>query len=508
MGQVNIVRRSGAYFREYQIDPGDVLSRICLKFGHRNWRAVYQHPENAAFRVRFPDPDQIDYVNPVNLFIPLPGAPRGGKSRRGAPVGKFMIINIRHADGSIPASPIELKQIEPGGPHKGTSVTTDPDGAITIVNPKPGDWLLTSSEWMLLPPATANNHIPPEDVRSLPMKDLLPDPTEHFPLKLNDLTEIAIRRVFYIVCPMCGVTMRVVKRPAGGNNNLCPHDNYNLTLIEQNIEAAPKSFTSPATGQNLAVGGVLCRGTQSLDTAHGTVPVYWDESRFVEINGGDFTFWARKSDTAVPKTIKIIGRQTWGAGPPTTQGRIWEFHETDKNKSPAYNAFGIPSNETLPLKKVFRWMTIHHTTDAAQNSYATAFDLQQKNINDPEQYPDVCYEFVIDGNGIVYEGRPLGIKGSHVKRFNGGNIGIVLAGDFESRLANAFHPDTPTAAQLDTLDNLVEILSLRFGVVSVWSHQKRAVQAGLPADHTECPGQNLIGRVEGPMRAQYPGPPL
>jgi hypothetical protein len=83
MGQVGIVRIGSEHFREYEIELNDFLIGICLRFGHRDWQAVYNHPVNAAFRTRFPDPNQIDYVNPVNLFIPLHGASTSGRRIRG-----------------------------------------------------------------------------------------------------------------------------------------------------------------------------------------------------------------------------------------------------------------------------------------------------------------------------------------------------------------------------------------------------------------------------------------
>jgi len=149
-------------------------------------------------------------------------------------------------------------------------------------------------------------------------------------------------------------------------------------------------------------------------------------------------------------------------------------------------------------------MTVHHTTDPASNSYTTARDVQTKHQTE-RGYADIGYHYVIDANGAIYEGRPLGVKGSHAELFNGGNVGIVLAGDFESRAGNVWDPDVPTTAALNALDNLVDVLALRFDIQSVWSHQERKNQAG--AGNTECPGDNLITHVHSVLRAGYPGPP-
>jgi hypothetical protein len=54
---------------------GDTLSSIAHQHGFSSWRELYYHPENAAFRVKRPDPNKI-FVGDV-LMIPssAPGPP-------------------------------------------------------------------------------------------------------------------------------------------------------------------------------------------------------------------------------------------------------------------------------------------------------------------------------------------------------------------------------------------------------------------------------------------------
>lgn len=509
MGQVGIVRRSGAYFREYTIESEDSLIGICLRFGHRDWQAVYDHAENAAFRARYPDPDQIDFINPVNLFIPLAGAASGGIGRRGAPIGDYMIARFFDVTRN-PLKNLPLRQISPGAPHVGVNVTTNASGDIIIANPATGDWYVGSAEYELMPEAAATQDYPVQELVTIPYAGGLPEITKDVALVRNAVTRMTARRAFVLRCPMCGITFKTVTPPIG-MINLCPNDGYNLTSIETAIVANPTSFTSPATGQNPATTptDLFCRGTSPLTTAHGKVNVYRDETRFVLPNQGNYKLWGKLSGP-IPKTAQIIGRSTWGAVAPIPAGRIYEFHATAMAASPAYSSFGIPSNETNALDTVLKWITVHHTTDDAKNSFVTATALQNKHQtegDDGDPYADIAYHFVIDANGSIYEGRPLGIKGSHVELFNGGNVGIVLAGDFESRLSNGFSPDTPTMSALNALDNLIDVLAARFNVKSAWSHRKRAPQAGLPADHTECPGDNLEDHVEVTIRKKFSGPP-
>lgn len=202
----------------------------------------------------------------------------------------------------------------------------------------------------------------------------------------------------------------------------------------------------------------------------------------------------------------MIGRHTWGAAAPNVGGgREYKFHTTPgtgPGSSPAHTS-AVPSNETTPLTGVLSWVTIHHSTDSPLNSFATAIALQTKHFKDiggTGPGADIGYDFIIDGNGNIYEGRPLGIKGSHVPKFNGGNVGIVMAGDFERPFQ-----ETPTADQLASLNSLVDALAARFGINSAWWHQERDKQAKA-TKATDCPGSRLIPLL-APLRTKFPGPP-
>ena len=509
-----IVTIAGKHYRPYAIEPDDQLIVICLRAGRKDWRAIYDDPVNAAFKTRYPDPDDIDFVNPVDLLVPLPGSAITGVSKRGKPLADYMIARITDQAGA-PLPGIEVRVIKPGGPHGGDPMKTSADGDVIIESPAAGDWKLASAAFELMPKSAGAADYPPQSLASLGTP---PDPGNHFTLTRNGIDEVVARKAHFIVCPMCAVTFRVIlKATASASNptpsdNICPNDNFNLSTLQADIEAAPTSFTSPATGQDLqAVAAVKARGTRpSIATRHGTVTVYWDESRFLKANGGNYTLFGLVDGVA--KSIMITGRATWGAGPVKFGGgRLWAFNGVAKRKDPPYDSFGISSNETTPLGigTVLRWMTIHHTTNDATGTFATATALQtlhqDEGIEDDGPAADIGYHFVIDSNGAIYEGRPLGIKGSHTGDFNSGNVGIVLAGDFESRIQNLFMPDTPTASARASLTLLVDVLAARFKITSVWSHQERNKQA--TGTHTECPGDNLIGQVNGIMRLRFPGPP-
>jgi hypothetical protein len=51
---------------------------------------------------------------------------------------------------------------------------------------------------------------------------------------------------------------------------------------------------------------------------------------------------------------------------------------------------------------------------------------------DNRGWQDIGYNFLIGGDGNVYEGRGWGIWGAHVPRYNSKSIGICVIGDFQS----------------------------------------------------------------------------
>jgi N-acetylmuramoyl-L-alanine amidase len=43
----------------YTVVKGDNLTFIARRFGVRSWRDLYNHPDNAVFKARRPNPDLI-----------------------------------------------------------------------------------------------------------------------------------------------------------------------------------------------------------------------------------------------------------------------------------------------------------------------------------------------------------------------------------------------------------------------------------------------------------------
>ncbi len=114
---------------------------------------------------------------------------------------------------------------------------------------------------------------------------------------------------------------------------------------------------------------------------------------------------------------------------------------------------------------------------------------------------DIGYHFLIDPNGVIYEGRYQGLRadgtvidGAHNFGFNRGTIGIAMLGTFEGV--------TPTADAQAALDNLVAYLMTNARIqpdtTAYYAHQRMTLNtivghrdAQLPGRSTACPGTTL-----------------
>jgi hypothetical protein len=177
--------------------------------------------------------------------------------------------------------------------------------------------------------------------------------------------------------------------------------------------------------------------------------------------------------------VDIVPRADWGARPP--------------DKSKGWDEY--PKNAPLPLNRI----VVHHTADPLKQ---TARELQDKEMKGP--YADMPYHFVITANGTIHEGRPIDVVGAHAGELAGntditkdpdyGSIGIVVTGDFESRVENLWRPDKPTEQQLESLQRLINHLVLKYGInpANVLKHSE-VKRSGKPK---VCPGQHLSPHVD------------
>uniref|UniRef100_A0A3P9IF44 Peptidoglycan-recognition protein SC2-like n=1 Tax=Oryzias latipes TaxID=8090 RepID=A0A3P9IF44_ORYLA len=158
------------------------------------------------------------------------------------------------------------------------------------------------------------------------------------------------------------------------------------------------------------------------------------------------------------QTVNIVSRLQWGAAAP-------------KQKE--------------ALKGSAQRVVIHHT--ALQNCRGLAdskehlVSIQSMHMNQ-RGFDDIGYNFLVGGDGTVFEGRGWGVMGAHTKGHNHDSLGIAFMGNFNS--------DKLSEEGLLSVKRL-----LLFGVSQSYIHPKFVLCGHRDLASTQCPGDNLYAAL-------------
>jgi|GEM_PF-6019682 len=147
---------------------------------------------------------------------------------------------------------------------------------------------------------------------------------------------------------------------------------------------------------------------------------------------------------------------------------------------------------------------VHHSGDNLVWPVGTDFKLVvqaywDEHVN-TNGWADIGYNWLIDRNGVIYEGRGDGIRGAHFSCMNQATTGICLIGNFEL--------ETPTATATNKLKDLIawEATDKNIEVLSGSQHPSSQLDLFHISGHrdgnsspapqscasgTVCPGENL-----------------
>ena len=157
--------------------------------------------------------------------------------------------------------------------------------------------------------------------------------------------------------------------------------------------------------------------------------------------------------------MRIITRAEWGARPPkyrynlsTPTPRLWLHH--------AAGAI-LPGDDSVSDADLRRIRSI-------QNYHM-----------DKRGWSDIAYNFLVDPDGNIFEGRGADIKGGHTYGENSVSHGICVMGNYDNQLVDS-----------DLPDRLVEFV--RFGYQqSWWPLGFTGGHKDAPEAETSCPGRYL-----------------
>ena len=147
---------------------------------------------------------------------------------------------------------------------------------------------------------------------------------------------------------------------------------------------------------------------------------------------------------------------------------------------------GTPAVEAHARKQVVTKITLHHQGE----SFAQGKDPQQylRNLQTwsrhTRQWLDIPYHYIIDLDGLIYEGRDIQYAGDTNTDYDPtGHALIEVVGNFEEV--------EPNHAQLDAVVKLMTMLSVKYQISpdSISGHKDFSKQ-------TVCPGKNLYRYLE------------
>ncbi|MCF7812831.1 N-acetylmuramoyl-L-alanine amidase [Candidatus Gracilibacteria bacterium] len=208
---------------------------------------------------------------------------------------------------------------------------------------------------------------------------------------------------------------------------------------------------------------------------------------------------------------QYISRHQWGANEdlrvwkPTRRGLLQQWFETEEDLvEPQYRPKVIRAKDQqgrdlrwpIAESPIIKKFVIHHTGEYVENGRDPmeimraiyAFHTLTRG------WGDIGYNYVIDKQGNIYEGRAGGPRavGAHVAFHNIGTVGVSLMGNFEY--------EQPTERQLDVLKVLLAEHANRFNLdpkersfflgtnsYNIAGHKDVARQGHA----TSCPGKNL-----------------
>lgn len=161
----------------------------------------------------------------------------------------------------------------------------------------------------------------------------------------------------------------------------------------------------------------------------------------------------------------------------------------------------IASKHSIPRRSTWGKKTPKYTIMDADWSYTTVVlhhsgdggakdpkEIEKEHMGD-KKWDDVGYHYMVDPSGVIYEGRYLSLKGSHVAKANTGKLGILVMGDFEHQAWD--FDDDPTKKQLASVKDLIKTLKSEFGTLTKLGGHRDYKST------TKCPGGELYKMIPG-----------
>lgn len=166
-------------------------------------------------------------------------------------------------------------------------------------------------------------------------------------------------------------------------------------------------------------------------------------------------------------------------------------------------AFGLTNDIYLPpaVYTTVTHLIVHHSagTNSSSNWPGVVASIFDFHVN-TNGWSDVGYNWLIDPNGILYEGRGGGenVRGAHMCGYNNNTMGVCVLGNFVNI--------PPPASALETLTRLLAWKCCKEGIepggsgpivsYSGYMQHISGHQDGCAPNYTECPGGLLYEQLD------------
>ena len=272
--------------------------------------------------------------------------------------------------------------------------------------------------------------------------------------------------------------------------------------VEQDGAQQPGQFTAAL----VSVGGADAYQVRGLPRAGHN----WRAAALNTTDGPSVTVGHARADSAAASPM-CMSRADWGA---------------DESIS------GWSNGESQTHHPV-QVLTVHHTAGSnnLNQDYAATVRAMYSYHVETNQWPDIGYQYLIDGEGVVYEGTNAGhtsqsclydggdgsdfahqagtdyvVTGTHVANNNSGNAGVALMGCYEPASSACTGDTQPTPVAMGALRSLTGSLSARHGLdpdstvhyvnpVSGATRDVAAISGHRDWNATECPGGHLYAQL-------------
>lgn len=211
------------------------------------------------------------------------------------------------------------------------------------------------------------------------------------------------------------------------------------------------------------------------------------------------------------ETLSTKSKEVFAAsgGPNIVSRSEWDSPDPNGDKFQGTNSHWVPTyNDT---EQVF----LHHTVTENKPSdpevvVRAIWDYHAKTLG----WGDIGYNYIIDHEGTVYEGRFGGdhVQGGHVRHYNRGSMGVAVLGCFQSTSStcdqlNGGNTTPPTNATLNSLSTLLSWKTTSFEIDPKATHtfcdssgnnclNLATIAAHRDANNTSCNGDLFYDKMD------------